>query len=280
MGLRRSAYSVFAGVCLVAVQTAVALAACGEVVTLDTHDGTSAKYSLAGVSANATMALVLLPGGGGFLNLDDDGCPRKLKGNSLTRKRPLFHAAGIVTALVDAPSDRQGRDGLGGFRVTAGHARDIGKVIADVRRRTGLPVWLAGSSRGTISATNAAARLSGKMAPDGIVLSSPVTSGHHGAFKAWVADTVFSNDLDEIKLPVLVVVHAEDKCIRTPPELGDDILEKTNSPREQAVTVTGGPGWDGGVSVKACKGRSPHGFVDQEEDVAAGIVRFIRGGTY
>jgi len=257
-----------------------AMATCGEVVTLDTHDGTTTRYSLAGVSADASVALVLLPGGGGNLKLKNNGCPRKYKGNSLGRKQALFHAAGLVTALVDAPSDRQGEDGLGGFRVTAGHANDIGKVIADVRRRTGLQVWLAGTSRGTISATNAAARLSGPAAPDGVALTSPLTSGRDRAFKLWVADTVFSNDLHEIKIPVLVVVHADDKCVRTPPNLGARIIRKTNAAREQAVTVTGGPGWSGGVSVKACKGRSPHGFIDQEEDVAAGMVRFIRGGRY
>lgn len=257
-----------------------AQARCGKVVTLDTHDGTTAKYTLAGLSDTATAAMVLLPGAGGFLKLKNDGCPRRLKGNSLARKRKLFHAAGIVTALVDAPSDYHGRDGLGGFRVTASHADDLGRVIADVRRRTGLPVWLAGSSRGTISATNAAARLSGTAAPDGIVLSSPVTSGREGAFKAWVADTVFSNRLEKIRVPVLVVVHADDKCVRTPPERGRDILEKTDGAREQAVRVTGGPGWDGGKSVKACVGRSPHGFVGQEAEVAAGMVRFVRGGRY
>jgi len=257
-----------------------AQAACGEIVTLDTHDGTKAKYSLGGVSKNATVALVLLSGGGGFHNLDDDGCPRYLKGASLNRKRPLFQGSGFATALVDSPDDYRGREGLGGFRIRADHAADIGKVIADVRRRTSLPVWLAGSSRGAISAANAASRLKGARAPDGLVLISPVTSGREGAYKAWVAQTVFSTDLDEIRVPVLVVVHADDKCVRTPPHLGDDILDKTNGSREQAVTVTGGPGWNGGMSVKACKGRSPHGFIDQEAEVAAGIARFIRGGKY
>lgn len=269
-----------AAVFFAVLRPGIAQAACGEVVTLSTHDGTSTRYSLAGMSEKATIALVLLPGGGGFLKLDDDGCPRKLKGNSLVRKRPLFHGAGIATALVDAPDDYHGKEGLGGFRIESDHAEDIGKVIADMRRRTGLPVWLAGTSRGAISAANAASRLKGAGAPDGLILTSPVTSGREGAYKAWVAHSVFTTDLDDIKMPVLVVVHDADKCVRTPPYLGRDIVAKTDGSREQAVTVTGGPGWDGGTSVEACKGRSPHGFIGQEEDVAAGIVRFVRGGTY
>lgn len=50
--------------------------------------------------------------------------------------------------------------------------------------------------------------------------------------------------------------------------------------REQTVIVKGGPGSKGGVSVEACQGRTPHGFIDQEAEVAAGMIRFIRGGSY
>lgn len=270
-------------VALVGIGLAVsgtAHARCGAVVTLDTHDGTTTRYSLAGPSGGATAALILLPGGGGFLKLQGNGCPRRLKGNSLVRSRALFHRGGFVTALVDAPDDHHRREGLGGFRIEVAHAEDIGKVIADVRRRTNLPVWLVGTSRGTISAVNAASRLSGERAPDGLVLTSPLTSGRDGAYKPWVAHSVFNLDLARIRMPVLVVVHASDKCVRTPPGLGRDIIEKTNAGREQFATVTGGPGADGERGLKACKGRSPHGFIGQEAEVAAGIVRFIRGGKY
>jgi len=33
-------------------------------------------------------------------------------------------------------------------------------------------------------------------------------------------------------------------------------------------------------AVEACEGRSPHGFIDQEAAVAAGIARFIWEGSY
>lgn len=68
--------------------------------------------------------------------------------------------------------------------------------------------------------------------------------------------------------------------IRTPPKLAGRIVARTNGAREQTVLVKGGPGGRGGVSVEACQGRTPHGFVDQEAEVAAGLIRFIRGGTY
>lgn len=254
--------------------------ACGTRVLLETHAGSQTAYSMAGSAATAAAALILLPGGGGHLALDESGCAQKSTGNSLVRMAPLFHDAGFVTALVGAPSDWQGKEGLGGFRIAAEHADDIGKVIADVRRRTALPVWLIGTSRGVISAVNAAGRLTGSAAPEGLILTSPVTSGREGAFKAWVAQTVFSTDLEPIRMPVLIVAHRDDKCVRTPPDRAGDIIKETSGKREQSVLVSGGPGWRGGVSVKACRGKAPHGFVAQEREVVSGIVRFIEGGQY
>lgn len=121
---------------LLLVLAANSALACGELVTLPTHDGTTTRYTFAAPPA-ASAALVLLPGGGGHLDLDDQGCPRRLKGNSLVRSQALFHAAGFATALVDAPSDHTGEDGLGGFRAQAAHAQDLGveaEVAAGIAR--------------------------------------------------------------------------------------------------------------------------------------------------
>lgn len=255
---------------------------CGEVVSIATHDQTTTRYAFASPPAGTPAgqgALVLLVGGGGHLNLDEKGCPRALAGNSLVRSLPHFHAAGFVTALVDAPSDLPGEDGLSGFRIDAKHAEDLGKVIADVRARTKGTVWLVGTSRGAISAANAASRLSGPSAPDGLVLTSAVMLGAR-AQKAWVTQTVFDLPLESIRMPVLVVGHAEDKCVRSPAELMQKVTARTNGAREQVVTVTGGPGRAGSAGIEACEGRSPHGFLGQEAEVAAGIARFIGGGQY
>ena len=251
---------------------------CGEVVTIETHGRTTTRYALV-QPKNAQVALVLLPGRGGHLDLDGKGCPRALKGNSLVRSLPHFHGAGLATALVDAPSDHAGEDGLKGFRMTPQHADDLGKVIADVRKRTSLPVWIVGTSRGSISAANAATRLTGSAAPDGVVLTSAVTSGGPGGQKPWVVQTVFDLKLEAIRVPVLVVGHAADNCPRTPARLISGITARTNGAREQVVTVTGGPG-GGRAGLEACQGQTPHGFLGQEAAVAAGMARFIRGGSY
>ena len=251
---------------------------------IQTRDNSTTRYAFVPPpepeKQRSPITLVLLAGGTGHVNLDDYGCPRGLKGNSLVRSIPIFNAAGFGTALIDAPSDFHGEDGLGGFRTAAQHAEDLGKVIADLRTRTQGIVWVVGTSRGSISAANAATRLSGPSAPDGIVLTSALMSGQSAARKAWVTQTVFDLPLENIRLPLLVIGHAADKCVRSPPDVMDRIVARTPAIRQQVVTVIGGPGYDGPPGLNACEGRTPHGFVDQEAEVAAGIARFIRGGKY
>lgn len=257
---------------------------CAEVFTIETHQPTHTRVAWVAPPASSAhggpITLALLVGGSGHLDLDALGCPRFLRGNSLVRALPLFHAAGFGTALIDAPSDHHGEDGLAGYRNAASHADDLGRVIAALRTRTQGAVWLVGTSRGTISAVNAGARLVGVAAPDGIVLTSALMSGQYGARKAWVAQTVFDVPLDAIRAPVLVVGHASDRCTRSPAAVMPEISARLKSPRSQVVTVTGGPGRDGPTSLDACEGRSPHGFIDQEAELVSGIGRFIRGGQY
>ena len=114
------------------------------------------------------------------------------------------------------------------------------------------------------------------------MLTSAVTSGARSAAKPWVSQTVFDLPLDKVRVPVLVIGHAADTCARTPPGSMDTITARTNGAREQVVTVSGGPGSPAGIQagIDACVGRSPHGFIEQEAEVAAGIGRFIRGGMY
>ncbi|MCC7486767.1 MAG: hypothetical protein IT529_17475 [Burkholderiales bacterium] len=261
----------------------VAKEACGEVIAVATHGGTTTRYAFGDPGGGAPrferIALVPLPGGGGHLDLDDRGCARKLTGNSLVRSMPHFRDAGFATALLDAPSDHPGEEGLAGFRTASAHAEDLGKVIADVRGRVRGAVWVIGTSRGAISAVNAASRLAGAGLPDGVVLTSALMEGSPRGRLPWTAQSVFDLPLESIRVPVLVVGHAADGCVRSPPDRMERIVARTSGEREQVVTVTGGPG--GGPSgLEACAGRTPHGFHGQEEEVAAGIARFIRGGRY
>ncbi|MBT5944842.1 MAG: hypothetical protein HN813_04030 [Rhodospirillaceae bacterium] len=249
---------------------------CGQLVKVDIRDGETQSYSYGTPDQAPIAALVLLAGGGGALDLDENGCARNLKGNTLTRNVATLREAGFVTALTDAPSDYQSGDGLGAFRGTSSHGDDLGDVIADVRGRTAAPVYVVGSSRGTISAVNAAAYLSGISAPEGVILFSPITSGRENAYKAWVAQTVFDEPLEDIHQPILVVAHESDACARTPADKAPDILARTNGVAEEMVIVTGGPATNTGVKgVKACQGKYPHGFGGQDKLVVELITDFV-----
>ena len=108
-----------------AISQAAPAEGCGEVVNIATHSGATTRYAFtpaSGTPAEARIGLVMLIGGGGYINLDDQGCPRLLSRNVLVRMRPLLYQAGIVTALVDTPSDMKSEEGLGGFHIASGHA--------------------------------------------------------------------------------------------------------------------------------------------------------------
>jgi hypothetical protein len=254
---------------------------CGEIATIDPPAGGKFVLSIAVPEAKPSAVLILLPGGNGLADLDGDGCARALKGNSLIRAMPEFNKGGAVTALADAPADWRGRDGLATFRAEASHAEALGVAIAEMRKRFGVPVWLLGTSRGAISAANAASRLAGDTRPDGVVITSPVSAGAR-ANQPWVLHDVFMFPLDRIAIPLLVLGHAKDLCLRSPPANVPRIADKaTASPRKQAAIMEGGPGSNAKPGdLAACEGRQPHGFLDQESEMAAGILRFVAGGRF
>jgi len=256
---------------------------CGQVIGIITHDATTTRYVLStpadGAAASPPTTLLLLPGGDGHLGLDDDGCPALLAGNSLVRMQSLFQRDGFATALADTPSDHAGEDGLKGFRIERQHAEDLGGIILDLRRRVGGAVWLLGTSRGTISAVNAASHLRGPAAPDGLVLTSVLTNGDSRARKTWVAQTVFDLPLETLAMPVLLVGHKDDRCIRSPPDMMAEVAARLNHvTRRQVAVVAGGSGGSESFrDIASCRGQSPHGFFGQEDEVAATIARFIHG---
>src|SRR5262249_4072680 len=134
--------------------------------------------------------------------------PNSLWVNFLTRSRELFVYQGLAVAIVDAPSDRQGFSTryLSGFRQTPAHAADIKAVIAWLRERGQTPVWLIGTSLGTLSVGYVATQLTGRDGPDGIVLTSTILAGS--------ADIrpVPAMALETVRIPVLVVHHEQDGC--------------------------------------------------------------------
>ncbi len=207
-------------------------------------------------------SVILFAGGNGLVHIGPDGSLGR-GGNFLVRTRDLFAREGLVVAVIDAPSDRVEGPGLQYFRQSADHALDIEHVIAFLRKEVNAPLWLVGTSRGTVSVTNAAIRLAGK-GPDGIVLTSTVIGPDR--------ERVPAMDLGAIKVPVLVVHHEGDQsrvCLFSDIK---SLMAGLKSTRPELVSFSGG----GPPRGNPCEARHYHGFIGIEDDVVKHIADWIK----
>ncbi len=247
---------------------------CGRLQQLAGHGGQVLPFAVSPPEGSARgVSLVLLAGGHGHVALDAAGCPAQLKGNALLRARPLLQARGYEVVTLDAPADYQGADGLADFRIAPAHAEDIGRVVRWLREHGARQVWLLGTSRGSISAVNAASRLSGDAAPDGLVLSA-VLSTSVTARKSWAGHHVFDLPLEQIRQPTLLLGHVDDSCPRSPPSGQARVAQRIGASARTRL-MSGGSGPVSGPD--ACEGRSPHGFWGQDAEMVDETLAFIEG---
>ena len=240
-----------------------------ETITVDVRPGVTMRYLA--VSAGAPKAaVILLPGGNGALKLDANGTiGSNLSGNFLIRTRGAFAREGLYVASLDAASDQQG--GMNGqVRLSPQHAQDIAKVIADVKARAGVPVWMIGTSAGTLTAANVGARLRGDR-PQGLVFTSTMTqlqAGHCGK-------SVYDAQLSAVTLPVLVVSHSEDGCGCSPggEAPNNKLLAALSSAsiKEQKVFSGGSAPVSG-----PCDAKAQHGYFGIEASVVKAIADWIK----
>ena len=227
-------------------------------VRLDTRPGVSVSfYYMKRDSAPAT--LVLLHGGGGGIGLKD-GVPTSE--TFLVRSRGYFSDNGFSVAVVGRPSDKE-LDYE--FRISPEHIQDLRQVVSYLKKDTGLPVWLVGTSRGTISAT-AGAIAFGNEELAGIVLTASVTSSKR-------TGAVPTQILSAIRIPVLVVHHEKDACaIAKPREVSLITARLKNAPVKKQTMVRGGANPQG----DPCEALHWHGFIGMEKEAANIIARWIR----
>jgi dienelactone hydrolase len=210
-------------------------------------------------------AVILLAGGDGSLDLSETGSIRALANNLLVRTRAAYAAAGWLVALPDLPLDIwRARPGS---RVSAEHAADLGQVVALLRREAP-HVAVVGTSMGSLSAANAAARLAGAAAPDALVLTSGLLASGNGSLN--VEDNI--PGLRAARLPILLLHHRHDGCRLTPPD-GPERLRPmlVATERVDIVMLDGGSG-----AGNPCEGRSHHGFWSLDEQVVATISGWLQ----
>lgn len=230
-----------------------------HVVTLDTRPGVSVAFWYA-KRPDAVATVVLLTGGGGGIRLKN-GVPTSP--NFLVRSRDLFRASGFNVAVVGKPSDTG--DLTPAFRISRAHMDDLRKVVEYLKQDARLPVWLVGTSMGTISAAAGAIDF-GDVDLGGIVLTSSIT-------RFSVTGAVPTQKLEDIHVPVLVIHHEKDECkVCRPYEVRYIMNGLKNAPVKKAILVNGGADPHGDV----CEPWHWHGYVGMEREVVALIADWIK----
>jgi len=250
---------------VLALLAATGAAAAEDIVILSTRGGVTQSYLLSSPPPGKARAVaILFPGGAGKVELEREAARVLLdRGNFLVRSRRLFTGSGIVAAVMDAPSD-QPRGVEDEFRLGSSHAEDVGRVVADLKSRfPGLPVFLVGTSRGTISAASTGKRLGPGV--DGAVLTATV-------FLASRRQPGLSGfDFSSIPVPLLFVHHVDDGCDYTPHSAAKRLAD-----RYPVVSVSGGLP----PQSKPCEAMSPHGFLGREADTVDAIAKWMLKQPY
>lgn len=220
---------------------------------------TTAVYWEAREGAKATV--LLFPGGGGGFGKIENGKPSS--NNFLVRSMAYFLANGFNVAIF-------GRSGHGealeyADRISEQHMADVRAVLEFAKTQASVPVWLVGTSTGTISATATAIKVHDPAIAGLVLTSSIVNFQKTGA--------VPTQDLAAITLPVLVLHHAKDACALCRPTDVPYILRGLKNARiKKEIMVDGGANPTGEV----CDALHWHGFIGMEKEAVDLIGDWIR----
>ena len=232
--------------------------------TIPSRPGVTESFVLIHPPQAPVASVILFMGGRGAIGLQRGPLgPRHT--NFLVRTRQRFAERGLLVAVVDVPSDRLG-EALVRFRTSAEHAADVRALIAVLRAEAPVPVWLVGTSMGSVSAASAAARLT-EDGPDGVVLTSSVMGQNRE-----MGESLQDVALDKIRVPVLVVHHRNDGC---PASRYSDtswaMRRLSAAPRKELLSFSGGDA----PQSPPCEPLAPHGYLGIEDKVVDAIAAWI-----
>lgn len=224
-------------------------------------DGVAQNVLIETPSGSPRAVVVMFPGGDGVIGIGADGHIAH-PGNFLIRTRAAWLAKGFVYVAVDAPPARAR---LPHDRVGYDNQRAIAAIVAKLRARTKLPIWLLGTSAGAPAALAGAATLpAGSIA--GVVISSPVSlSGPR--------DSVFDANLLAVRVPVLIEVADGDACRLSPP--ANAAVIKHDLRHARLVEIERFPGGALRPGASPCGPFSPHGFFGIEGPVIDAAAQWI-----
>jgi hypothetical protein len=245
----------------------VAHAADAEAVTIDTTFVVKTPpVRLDRPARRARASVVLMTGGNGLLSLDATGTIIDSTGNFLIRDANLFLRHGLNVMMADAtPAHPTGLTQAN--RLSATHAAELQSFINAAISRWSQPVWVVGTSNGSISTVTAAGFQPALAGLSGIVLTSPVTVlnvANQPTFNLYVS---------RITVPTQVVWHQDDHCTFSPPAGSAALFTAIPSAKKASQTFQGGHS----VATDPCGAFSEHGYAGIEPKVVREIAEFVRG---
>jgi hypothetical protein len=212
--------------------------------------------------AHPERAIVMMPGGSAEADIERSGDIRHDE-NFVIRTRNLWVERGYAVIIPDALD----HESLRGMRSSPEYAAVVDALVQFARTKvTDGPIFLLGTSQGSIAAMNGAAHARpGQLA--GVVLTESVSrlGGSH--------ETVFDADPAGVRVPALVVANRDDACDVAPPTDAPKIARSmANSPGVRVLYVSGGVS----SSRKACGSLTPHGYYGIEQPVVAQIADWMQ----
>jgi pimeloyl-ACP methyl ester carboxylesterase len=240
-----------------------------ELVALETRPGVTLSFFIANMGQRKPEAVaLLLAGGGGNVSLRrEDDQIRFQQGNFLPRSRREFIRNGVLPVILDNPSDQRSGEGMSdNFRAGAAHATDVRAVVAEMKKRhPGLPVFVVGTSRSTVSAAYLALALDPELA--GAVLTSSLFFGDIRRRSPALAGFNWT----KVKVPLLLVHHEDDGCGATPYFEAERLAR-----RFPLVKVNGGKPPESGP----CDPLAQHGFYGKEAETVDAIAAWMLGKPF
>ncbi len=190
--------------------------------------------------------------------------------NFLSGGAKRFTNNGVTVAIFETPSNKGNLND--GFRNTPEHNQDVSALIAFLRKENpSLPVWLIGTSNGTLSVTSAAANLAQSEKPDGIVLSSSVSVEHSLTGQKYT-HPYWAAKLDQIAMPALLVHHKQDACEYSPyTGMQKALASFPNATKIELITMEGGAA----VSGDRC-GSGPHQYAGIQDEATQKIADWMK----
>ncbi len=188
-----------------------------EIVKLKTRGEVVQTYLLMRDAGTASAVVILVSGGFGLLKFRfaESGLQWEEKSaDFLVRNKDRFLDQETAVAIMDAPSDQMSQGYTPKFRKSAAHIEDMHAVINDIKARLpGARVVLIGNSQGSTSVAYAGKALGKEV--DGVILAASVFDWAPPAWRLLHDSNLSDFDFSQIASPLLIVHHANDRCVAT-----------------------------------------------------------------